>query len=49
MRMGSPAFGMALSGFEVYPTIFSVVSSVAFGPTEQFSPMTSTATNSFPA
>ena len=41
-RMGSPALGMALMGFEEYCIIFSMVSRVALGPTEQFSPMAST-------
>ena len=42
-RCGTPAFGIALIGFEEYCIIASIVSSAALGPTEQFSPMTSTA------
>ncbi len=42
IRMGRPAFGMALIGLEVSGNMRSMVSSVAFGPTEQFRPITST-------
>ena len=41
-RIGRPALGMALSGLVVYSIMRSTVSSVAFGPTEQLRPMTST-------
>ncbi len=40
-RVGWPAFGIAESGFFVNSSIRSSVSSVGFGPTEQFSPITS--------
>ena len=39
---GRPAFGIALNGFVVNGSIFSIVSSTTFGPAEQFMPMTST-------
>ena len=41
-RCGTPALGMALIGLEENSIIRSMVSSVALGPTEQFSPMAST-------
>ena len=39
---GMPALGCALSFREVTAAIFSIASSIACGPTEQLSPMTST-------
>ena len=39
---GMPALGCALSFLRVAPAIFSIASRMACGPTEQFSPMTST-------
>ena len=39
---GWPALGMALRGLAVYRTIFSMVSSITFGPAEQLQPATST-------
>ena len=42
-RCGTPAFGITLMGLVEYCIINSTVSSAAFGPTEQFRPMTSTA------
>src|ERR1035438_3583003 len=41
-RIGKPALGMALIGLEETASIRSMVSRVAFGPTEQFRPITST-------
>src|SRR5262245_12958342 len=44
--VGRPALGIALSGLRVYPTIFSIASSITLGPEEQFSPITSTGSSS---
>ena len=41
-RAGRPALGMALIGLVVSAAIFSTVSSITFGPAEQFRPITST-------